>query len=184
MSTGMSTAAARLIEVAHELGPTITAMRDDIERERQLPTPLVAALRKLGFFDLWLARDFGGPELSQTDYVRVVEALARYDGSVGWCVSTNAAYSRFSGFLSEPVARRIFVDERAVIAGNMGSLGKAKAVRGGYELTGRWPYGSGISHSEWLLGGCVVHQSDGPQRGNDGSVETTIAFFPAHEAKV
>jgi alkylation response protein AidB-like acyl-CoA dehydrogenase len=184
MSTGVSTDAARLIEVARDLGPTITALRDDIERERRLPIELVATLRKLGFFDLWLARDFGGPELSQTDYARVVEVLARHDSSVGWCVSTNAAYSRFSGFLSEPVARRIFVDERAVIAGNMGPLGKAKVVPEGYEVNGRWPYGSGISHSEWLLGGCVVHQGDGPRRGSDGAVETTIAFFPAHEAKV
>ena len=176
--------ADRLIEAAHELGPTITAMRDEIERERRLPVRLVETLHKHGFFNLWLARDFGGPELSQTDYVRIVEALARYDGSVAWCVSTNAAYSRFSGFLPEPVARQIFMDDGAAVAGNMGSIGRAEVVKGGYRVSGRWAYGSGITHCEWALGGCVVHDGDGPRRGPGGILETTIAFFPAREAEV
>lgn len=79
--------AARLIQAAHDLGPTILALRDDIDRERRLPGPLVEALRDGGFFSLWLAKEFGGPELNLPDFVRVVEALAQYDGSVAWCVS-------------------------------------------------------------------------------------------------
>src|SRR5437016_3312883 len=141
MSIGARTFEAdRLIEVARDLGPTIKAMRDQIERERRLPIQLVETLHKHGFFNMWLARDFGGPELSQIDYARVIEALSRFDASVGWCVSTNAAYSRFSGFLPESVARRIFVEDRAAIAGNMGSIGKAEVVKGGYCVTGRWAY--------------------------------------------
>lgn len=184
MSTPVSMDANRLLEAAHGLGPAISAMRDEIERERRLPARLVEALYKHGFFNLWLARDFGGPELSQVDYVRVVEALARYDGSVAWCVATNAAYSRFSGFLPEPVARRIFVEDRAAIAGNMGPIGKAHVVKGGFRVTGRWAYGSGIAHCKWALGGCVVHDQDGPRRGSGGALETAIAFFPTREANV
>jgi indole-3-acetate monooxygenase len=185
MSIGAGTFEAdRLIEAALDLGPTIKAMRDEIESERRLPVRLVETLHKHGFFNLWLARDFGGSELSPTDYVRVVEALTRFDASVGWCVSTVAAYSRFSGFLPEPVARRIFVDERAAVAGNMGPHGKAEVVKGGYRGTGRWAYGSGITNCEWALGGCVVHDGDGPRRGPDGTREATIVFFPAREAEV
>jgi alkylation response protein AidB-like acyl-CoA dehydrogenase len=186
MSMGLThtSDAARLIQAAFDLGPTINAMRDEIERERRLPARLVETLRKLDFFSLWVPKDFGGPELSLTDYVRVIEALAQYDGSVAWCVMNAAAYSRFSGFLPEAVARRIFVDDRAVVAGNMGPQGRAEAVKGGYRVTGHWAYGSGIMHSEWVLGGCVVHDGDEPRRGPGGAFETTIVFFPAGEAQV
>jgi indole-3-acetate monooxygenase len=176
--------ADRLIEAACDLGPTIKAMRDEIERDRRLPERLVETLHKHGFFNLWLARDFGGSELSQTDYVRVIEALTRSDASVGWCVSTVAAYGRFSGFLPKPVAQRIFVDERAAVAGNMGPIGKAEVVKGGYRVSGRWAYGSGITNCKWALGGCVVHDGDGPRRGPGPALETTIAFFPTSEAEV
>ena len=176
--------ATRLIKAAHDLGPTVIALREEIERGRRLPHSLVEKLRNCGFFSLWLAKDFGGPELSLVDFVRVVEALARYDGSVAWCVSVAATYSLFSGFLPEAVARRIFVDDRAAVAGSLVPLGKAEVVEGGYRVTGRWSYGSGITHSEWVLGCCVVHDSDGPRKGPDGTSETTIAFFPAREAEV
>ena len=89
MSTGAHKSEAdRLIEAAHALGPTIKAMRDEIERERRLPMRLVDALQKQGFFNLWLPKAFGGPELTPMDYVRVIEALCGYDGSVAWCVAT------------------------------------------------------------------------------------------------
>jgi alkylation response protein AidB-like acyl-CoA dehydrogenase len=176
--------AIRLVETAAELGPTINALRDEIERERRLPVGLVETLRKFGFLSLWLARDFGGLELSLTDFVQVIEALARHDGSVGWCTSVAATYTFFSGFLPEPVARRVFVDDRAVVAGNMGPIGKAEVVDGGYRVTGHWAYGSGISHSEWILGGCVVHDAQGPRLQPNGIPERIIAFFPAHEVEV
>ncbi len=176
--------AASLFDAAHDLGPTIFALRGEIERERRLPRSLIETLRNRGFFSLWLAKDFGGPELSLGDFVRVVEALARYDGSVAWCVSNAATYSIFSGFLPEAVARRIFVDDRAAVAGSLVPLGRAEVVEGGYRVTGRWSYGSGIMHSDWVLGGCVVHDGDGPRRGADGTSETTVAFFPAREAEV
>jgi indole-3-acetate monooxygenase len=176
--------ATPLIEAALALGPTITGMRDEIERERRLPPPLVEKLREQGFFSLWLARAFDGPELSLTDFVRVVEALARSDGSVAWCVTNGGAYARFSGFLPEAVARRIFVEERASVAGNMGPIGKAVPVAGGYRLTGRWAYGSGIAHSGWLLGGCVVLDGEAPRRRPDGAPDARIVFFPAAAAEV
>jgi hypothetical protein len=163
IASAISPEAVRLLEVAAELGPTITSLRDEIERERRLPAELVETLRELGFFSLWLAKDFGGLELSLTDYVRVTEALSRYDGSVGWCAGIAASYCFFSGFLPEPVARRIFVDDRALVAGQLTPQGKAEVVDGGYRVTGRWAYGSGINHSEWILGGCVVHDGEGPR---------------------
>jgi indole-3-acetate monooxygenase len=176
--------AVRLMEAAAGLGPTIKALRHEIDRERRLPRGLVETLHKLGFFSLWLARDLGGPELSLPDFVRIVEALAHYDASVAWCASIAANFSFFSGILSEPVARRIFVEDRAAVAGNMGPHGRAEIVEGGYRVSGRWAYASGIGHSEWILGGCVVHDADGPRRLPNGSHETTLAFFPARDVQV
>ena len=163
IAAAIGSEAARLTNAANDLGPTIAGMREEIERERRLPLPLVERLRELGLFSLWLARDFGGPELSLSDFVRVIETVARLDGSVGWCVMNAAAYSIFSGLLTEPVARRIFVDQRAVVAGP-GLREARQCGSGGYRVTGRWAYGSGIMHSDWVIGGCVVLEGDAPRR--------------------
>ena len=59
------------LERARALGPTIEAAADEIERRRELPEPLVAALAEGGFFRLLLPRSLGGAELPPADYVPV-----------------------------------------------------------------------------------------------------------------
>lgn len=186
MSAGTSPSpeATRLIGAVEDLSSDVTRMRPEIERDRRLPAPLVERLRDLGFFSLWLSRDLGGTSMSLADYVRVVETVARLNGSVGWCVTIAATCSMFSGLLPEDVARPMFVDQRAVLAGTPSPTGKAVPVPGGYRVTGRWAYCSGIMHSDWALGGCVVLEGDEPRRKSDGALDTKIMFFPTSSVKV
>lgn len=177
-------AVSRFLAEATALGPTILALRDEIERERRIPRTLVEALRARGFFSLWLARAHGGPELDLAGFVRVVEALARFDASVAWCVANAGGYSRFSGFLPEPVARRLFVEQRVAIAGALGPTGRAEPVPGGYRVSGRWPYGSGLPHCDWVLAGCTVWEGDAPRRTAQGAPDTRVVFFPVEQAEV
>src|SRR5580704_2448122 len=79
--------AAGLIRAARELAPKIDAARADIERERQIPRGLVDAMGEAGLFALWLPKAFDGPELNLDDYIRVIEELARADGSAAWCAN-------------------------------------------------------------------------------------------------
>lgn len=187
MSTGVAVApeAARLVEAARDLGPAIVGMRDEIERERRLPTGLFERLRDLGFFSLFLPRRYGGLELSLVDYVRVVEAVSRLDASVGWCVTIGGgAPAWLAAFLPEAVARRIFVEDRSLVAGFLGPIGRAVPAPGGYRVSGRWPFGSGIVHSTWIATGCTVMDGDAPRRGPDGAPETCILFLPTAEVEV
>lgn len=173
-----------MLEAARDLGPHIVELQDEIDRQRRLPDSLVETLRSLGFYSLWLARAYGGPELSLTEFVEVIEALARSDASVAWCVTNGGGSALFSGFLPEAVARRIFVEERAVVAGNLGPIGKAVAVPGGYRVTGRWAYGSGVNNSTWALGGCVVLEGGVPRPAPEGGSEVKVLFFPSSAIKV
>src|ERR1700761_5245144 len=176
--------AAGLLDAADRLAPAIETARHTIERERGLPKALVSSLRAAGLFKLWLARSLGGPELHLPEFAGVIERLAQADGSVGWCVSIGAAYSRFSGFMAESVARRIFVEDNAVIAGALAPGGKAVAVDGGFRLTGRWAFGSGIGHSEWAVGTSVILEDGQPRRTPTGAMDTRVMFFPTSAVEV
>jgi len=174
----------RLIDAAVALTPRIVATRDQVEKDRRVPDQLVKALQEAGMFDLWLPRSFGGPELAPTEFARVIEVLAEADGSVAWCVSVAAAFTRFAGFLDEAVARRIFVEDRGIIAGALAPTGKAVAVSGGYRVTGRWSFGSGIMHSNWTAGGAMIFEDDTIRRLPDGSPDFRILFFPTSSVEI
>ena len=174
----------RLIRAARDLAPAINAVRDTVERQRELPPALVDALGGAGMFSLLLPMSLGGAELTVIDFVRVIEALSQTDGSVGWCASVASAYSFFAGYLRPDVARLIYDGGRTVVAGALNPSGKAFVADGGYRVTGRWSYGSGIRHSTWVVGNCVVHDRDGPRRGSDGKPEIRVMIFPTSAVEV
>jgi indole-3-acetate monooxygenase len=58
------------------------------------------------------------------------------------------------------------------------AFGRATAVEGGYRLTGRWSWASGIRHCDWLQSPALVN-------GTNGSAgELRIFVFPAEQAQL
>jgi alkylation response protein AidB-like acyl-CoA dehydrogenase len=178
------THAERLIQAARNLAPKVESLREGIERDRRLPATLVDLMGAAGLFSAWLPRALDGPELHVVEGVRLIEELARMDGSVGWCASIAICYGRLAGYLQPEVARRIFGGARTVVAGTLNTSGKAFASDGGYRVTGHWAYGSGITHSSWTLGACVVHDRDGPRRRPTGAPELRLVFFPTSAVEI
>jgi alkylation response protein AidB-like acyl-CoA dehydrogenase len=171
-----------LLQAATDLSPDILAVRDAIDRDRALPPSLVEKLRSAGLFHLWLPEALGGPELHPADFLPVIETLARADGSVGWCAANAGVLSLLAGSLPEPAARDIF-GKGVVAAGAANPMGKAIAVEGGFRVTGRWTYGTGIVHSDWLGANSVIYESGGyeasaPRLGPSGAPEMRFMFFP------
>src|SRR5215510_10062409 len=143
------------VEVARALAPVIQAHSAQIEQERRLPPPVVAALTQAGLFRLLIPRRYGGAEADPATFVRVVEEVARADGATGWCVMIGGFYGFFAGCLPAPAARDIYgSDPHVVSAGAFRPDGQAVVVDGGYCVRGRWALGSGIQHAPWLVGGC------------------------------
>jgi indole-3-acetate monooxygenase len=108
-----------LIKAAKSLGSEIDTVRDELDRRRRLPPALVEAMRAAGMFRLWLPRALGGPALNVIQFIRVIEELARFDGSVGWCASIGACYSRLAGYLASDVAAKIFDGGNSILAGTL-----------------------------------------------------------------
>jgi indole-3-acetate monooxygenase len=132
------------------------------ERERRLPGELVTEMADAGVFRLCVPRGAGGLEEHPAVLVGTVEALARGDGAAGWCAAINATSGLLTGYLPEHAAAEIYADPRAVAGGVFAPLGRATRVDGGYTVTGRWPFASGCTHCDWLMGGCFVEGEDPP----------------------
>jgi indole-3-acetate monooxygenase len=80
-------------------------------------------------------------EVDPLPRMEVLEALARADASVAWCVEigSGTAYM-LSGWLQPDIAREIpCADAHTVVSGAVAVPGgRATAVDGGYRVTGRW----------------------------------------------
>lgn len=167
---------------AEVLTSHIAALADEIERERRLIAPLLAALMEAGLFRLLLPRALDGAELDPPTFVRVIEAIAKADGSTAWCLCQNTVCSLVAGWLPPASAREIFGEPRAVLAWGPGPA-RAVAATGGYRVTGSWSFASGGRHATWLGAHCPVYEADGKARiDSAGNPIVRTLLFPAAAA--
>lgn len=156
-----------------KLAPLVEEQRGLFDRDRRLTDEVFRALAAAGLFRLWLPAALGGPELSPTEFMQVVEAASALDGSIGWIVANGGGMSRAGGYLAPSVARDWFADPNAFIVAATGAVGAARKVAGGYRVTGRWPFGSGSAHATRFAGLAAVE--DG---GNAGQSPILCYFAP------
>jgi indole-3-acetate monooxygenase len=168
---------------ARELGPELDAAADEIERRRELPEAIVEALVERGLFRLLLPRSHGGAELRPAAYVSVIEEVAKHDASVAWCLGQACGCTMTSAYLDPAVAREIFGGKRGIVAWGPPGPAEARAVPGGYRLTGTWSFASGSHHATWLGAHvAILDQNGAPQLRPDGAPVMRTLLFPKASA--
>jgi alkylation response protein AidB-like acyl-CoA dehydrogenase len=118
------------------------------------------------------------------EFYEVVETVSTVDGATGWCVMIGGCYGQFAGLLPPRAAAEIYGEPGAVVSGTFRPNGVARAVAGGYQVSGQWPLASGSSHATWLVGGCRILDGDRPRLTSTGRPDVRLAFFPAVAAVV
>ena len=171
---------------ATEIAGLIEREADAIERAASLTPPVLAALREHRLFWLLVPEELGGEGLGMVDAMKILEEVTRADGSTGWSLMANAMLTGVaSGFLPAEGARELFSGpEPAITAGMVAPVGRARRVPGGYQVSGRFQFGSGSTHASWMGGGMVVEDDQGvPEVGRDGSPVVRIVFVPREQVE-
>ncbi len=153
----------------------IRMMAPQAEASRRLPDELVTCLKQAGLFSIYTPREFGGLELPLPDALRVVEEVARHDGSTGWTVALGVANSLFTSVLPDASAARVLGDGGVLIAGAPAFGVRAQRVEGGYRLTGRWGYNSGAPNADWIAAPAPIFDGETPRMGAYGP--EMVMFF-------
>ena len=106
--TETSSTSTSPLDIARALAPKIRARADEIEAGRQLPYDLVLDIAHAGLFKTGLSADEGGLGADIVTTPRVIEEIARADGSAGWCVAMGINAFRQSAQFAPEVRRKIF----------------------------------------------------------------------------
>ncbi|MBV9597377.1 MAG: acyl-CoA dehydrogenase family protein [Chloroflexi bacterium] len=142
-----------VLDSAAALFETVRAYQAETERERCIPEPLVAQLDEAGMHRMLLPSVLGGLQLDIPTLFRVVELIAEADGSVGWNLMNNSIIQLSSLAFPDAGIEEIFArGPDQIIAGTLvpGS-GHGRRVEGGYEVSGRWRFGSGCREASWMI---------------------------------
>ncbi len=172
------------LQRARGLGPAIDAAVDDIDRLRDMPASLFAALREQGLFRLMQPEDYSGAELDPPSLILVIEEIASHDASAAWCVGQTNICALTAAYLAPEVVKDIFGPDTGILAWGPGP-GEAKVVPGGYRVSGSFQFASGSRLATWLGCHVPVIEADGSKRfGMDGKPLSATMFFRKESAAV
>jgi 3-hydroxy-9,10-secoandrosta-1,3,5(10)-triene-9,17-dione monooxygenase len=157
-NTEEALAAARL------LTPRLAARAERCEELRRCPEESIADMHASGLMRLMQPARWGGSDLGIDSMVEVTIELARGCSSSAWVWLNLASHSWNIGQFGLQAQEDVWGQDRhAVGAGGLAfPCGKAVAVPGGYRVSGRWPFGSGIDASSWDIVGAMVEREGGP----------------------
>ncbi len=147
------------------------------ERERGLAPEVVDALRAGDLFRLCVPKALGGAEAPPLALLEAVETLAQADASSGWCLAVTATSGLVAAYLEEDAAREVYGTAGVAVGGVFAPRGRAVAVAGDLEVSGRWSFASGSTFCDWLMGGCVTErEGEGP--------ELRLVLFPRADVEI
>jgi alkylation response protein AidB-like acyl-CoA dehydrogenase len=167
-----------LLDAVDEVREAAVAGADEAERIGRLPPAVVKALDDSGLFGLKLPAELGGAEADPVTQIDVIEKMAYIEPAVGWCMFIGATSVGWPGaFLPDESLGRVFnSDHIPHVAGVGGVRGRGVAVDGGYQISGRFQFASGIGHAEWLVGGAAIQDEAGE------TVEQRFFLIPVDQA--
>jgi alkylation response protein AidB-like acyl-CoA dehydrogenase len=154
---------AALLRTVESIRETVAAHADEAEVRGTLPPPIVDALVSTGLLTLKLPAALGGAEADPATQFEVIEALSAIDPSTGWCLMIGGTGVGLPGaFLADEAIAEMFAGGRVPTGAIVPMpMGEAKPVKGGYRVTGRWPFVSSVPHAEWVTVGARVLREDG-----------------------
>lgn len=177
--------AASVLAAAEAIALHLRDRSPEIEESRRLPADVVELVRATGVFRMGFGAEFGGPALTAAEQTRVLAALAYGDTSVGWCAMVGMDSGLFANYLRPDAVRELFPTLNESIAGMLAPAGTAVPVPGGYRVTGRWSFASGITHADWVFAGTrVADPADAEPRVASDQRQWKVVLVPPSEVEL
>src|SRR5256886_1641740 len=163
-----------LLARAEGLIPVLRERASRAEQLRRLPDETIADLHSSGLFRMLQPARVGGSELPLRAIFELTAVIGRGCGSTAWVLANLAAHHWLLGMWHPEAQNEIWGEspDSLVSSALIFARGRARPVPGGYRLSGRWPFSSGIDPSIWNMFGAVVCD------GETGQNESRMFLVP------
>ena len=148
---------ARLVEAARELIPVLRERAPEAERIRRIPDETIEDLRAVGLWRILRPERFGGIETDFGAMLDVAIELGRGCASTSWVYINLVAHNWMLLYWPREAAEDIWGENPEALIGStlVFPAGNLAPAEGGYRLSGRWPYASGVDSSDWMMLGAI-----------------------------
>ncbi|MGE4481932.1 acyl-CoA dehydrogenase family protein [Acidocella sp.] len=154
----------------------IRSRRAEFEKLRHIPDDIIAALKRVGAYRAFVPAALGGDELSPAAFCRLIEEISYADASTGWVASFGVSTTYLAALPKQTFEAIYGADPDMTFAGAIFPPQPAPVERGGFIVSGRWPYCSGCMGADYI--GVGIKSSD------PGNSLPRMAVMKASQARI
>ena len=142
---------AELIQRARDIAPRIKARAAQTAELRRPHDDSIRDMVDAELIQMFVPRRWGGSEASLSTMMEVVELIAAACPSTGWIAAFYIAHNTYVAKFPEATQELLFGPRGYVLLPAAGAPDmEARKVDGGWEVSGRAAWGSGIMHADWV----------------------------------
>jgi alkylation response protein AidB-like acyl-CoA dehydrogenase len=171
-----------LVARAAALKPALRARQRETERNRRVPDENVADLKTAELYKVQQPARYGGFEFDIWTFVRCAIEVGAGCGSTAWVYSTAAQHQWQIGMFDDAAQEEVWGENPlAISASSYSPGGTAIEVDGGYRLTGKWLYCSGVLNADWMILGARIAKDAASDPYTQGYVLVPKADFTVED---
>lgn len=153
--------AAELVDRSKRLAPSLRERARAAEEMRRCPDESIADFQQAEFLKALQPARFGGYEMGWDVLCEISMELARGCGGQAWVATILIDHKYILGIFEEQAQRDVWEeDENALICASIAPAGTARESDGGFILSGRFGFCSGVHHADWVIVGAMSHHPD------------------------
>ena len=146
-----------LVARAEALVSKFRERQEKTELDRKVPQESMEECRRADLFRILQPKRYGGFEYGMDTLVDVAATVASGCGSTGWVYAVNAQQRWMIGMFSEQAQDEVWSDDRTSLSSSsFHPSGLAISTDGGFRLTGKWMYCSGVDNAHWMILGARI----------------------------
>jgi len=149
---------------ARDIVPVLRERAQASEDARVLTRDNEQLLHETGLFRFQQPKIFGGMELPFVALVDIVAEIGRGCPSTAWNVGNLGCHHWILGYYHPDTQHELWdANPDVLIASSIAlAAGRARKVDGGFSVSGRWPFSSGVDNSDWNMLAATVYDGDKP----------------------
>ena len=122
-----------------------------------ISSEVIGWLTKADMFRAVQPRQWGGLELDVGTFFEAAVRIASACGSTGWVASVVGIHPWHIAMFDPQAQSDVWsANPDALASTSYAPTGQARPVPGGFRLSGRWGFSSGVDHCDWVILGAVV----------------------------
>jgi len=151
-----------VLQRASALLPALRARAAQAEQLRQVPSDSVQDLHSAGLIRIGNPDRFGGVGLDIDTAFAVSWELGRACGSTAWCYAVWTSHNWWLGHFPERCQEEYFgTGQDTLFASALNPpTSTVEPVVGGFRVSGRWGFSSGVDAADWAMVACGASPDD------------------------